>query len=110
MDLEDCIKNRRSVRDYLDKIVEAEKVEKILNAGAMAPSAMNLQPWRFTVVEDKSKIRELSDLRLSQAMAEAQGKKAENTKANQVISLAPGFCEQKYGAQYHKNHYDHCES
>jgi nitroreductase len=61
MDLDDCINNRRSVRDYLDKPVEAEKIEKILNAGAMAPSAMNLQPWRFTVVENKSKIRELSD-------------------------------------------------
>jgi len=61
MDLNDCIKNRRSVRDYSDKPVEVEKVEKILNAGAMAPSAMNLQPWRFTVVESKSKIRELSD-------------------------------------------------
>ncbi|MCX6695752.1 MAG: nitroreductase [Candidatus Altiarchaeota archaeon] len=60
MDLDDCIKNRRSVRDYLDKQVEKEKIDAILSAGAMAPSARDTQQWRFTVVEDRERIRMLS--------------------------------------------------
>lgn len=61
MDITECIKGRRSVRGYLDKPVEKEKIEKLLEAGAMAPSAMNVQPWRFTVITDRKEIRELSD-------------------------------------------------
>ncbi|MFH1126173.1 MAG: nitroreductase family protein [Candidatus Altiarchaeota archaeon] len=61
MDVDECIKGRRSVRSYLDKPVEGGKIDAILDAGAMAPSAMNRQPCRFTVVEKKEKIRELSD-------------------------------------------------
>jgi len=61
MDVIHCIKWRRSVRSYLDKPVEKEKIDKILEAGIWAPSAMNGQPWKFTVITDKHKIRELSD-------------------------------------------------
>ncbi len=62
MDVIDCINGRRSIRSYLDKPVEKEKVEKILQAGAMAPSAMDGQPWRFAVITDRAKIRELSGI------------------------------------------------
>jgi nitroreductase len=61
MDLFECIKNRRSVRSYLEKPVEKEKIEKLLEAGASAPSAMNKQPCHFTVVENKGKLRYFSD-------------------------------------------------
>jgi len=61
MDVMDCIRGRRSVRSYLDKPVEKEKIDRILEAGILAPSAMNSQPCRFTIITDKSKIRELSD-------------------------------------------------
>jgi len=61
MDIFECINGRRSVRSYLPKPVEEEKIERLLCAGAMAPSAMNRQPCRFTVVEDKSIIGVLSD-------------------------------------------------
>jgi len=61
MELDDCIKGRRSVREYLDAPVEKGKIDKILAAGAMAPTARNSQQCRFTVVESKGKVRELSD-------------------------------------------------
>lgn len=60
MDVDECVRGRRSVRNYLEKPVEREKIEKILDAGVNAPSAMNRQPCRFTVVEDRKKILELS--------------------------------------------------
>lgn len=51
---------RVSVRNYEDRPVEPEKIEKILRAAMAAPSAANQQPWEFYVVTDKDKIRELS--------------------------------------------------
>lgn len=53
----ELIKKRRSVRNYLDKPVEDEKIEKIIEAARLAPSACNTQCWRFVIVKDKD-IRE----------------------------------------------------
>lgn len=44
---------RRSIREFLDKPVEKEKIEKILRAGMQAPSAKNQQAWEFIVVTSK---------------------------------------------------------
>ena len=43
---------RQSDRKYLDKPVEKEKIERILEAGRLSPSACNGQPWKFIVVDD----------------------------------------------------------
>jgi nitroreductase len=47
------IKKRRSVRSYKNTSVEEYKLEKVLEAGRMAPSACNKQPWYFVVVKDQ---------------------------------------------------------
>ena len=52
--------HRTSVRKYLEKPVEKAKILEILRAAMAAPSACNQQPWRFTVVTDREKIRELA--------------------------------------------------
>ena len=57
-----AIFKRRSVREYLDKEVEDDKINDILRAGMCAPSAGNQQPWHFIVVRDKAKLEELSAL------------------------------------------------
>lgn len=54
----DAIKNRRSVRAYQSKPISRDDLKAIIEAGNEAPSAMNSQPWRFVVVEDK-KIKEM---------------------------------------------------
>ncbi|MBQ7422201.1 MAG: nitroreductase family protein [Prevotella sp.] len=56
----ECIMTRTSVRSYLDKSVEEEKIEKLLRAGMAAPSAMNKQPWHFVVITEKSILESLS--------------------------------------------------
>ena len=48
----DLIKARQSVREYLSKEVERDKIERCLEAARLAPSANNSQPWSFIVVED----------------------------------------------------------
>jgi F420 biosynthesis protein FbiB-like protein len=44
------IKDRRSVRRYLDRPVPRETLERLLNLAIWAPSAHNRQPWRFAVI------------------------------------------------------------
>lgn len=61
MEFLELCNQRCSVRDYLEKTVEREKLEYILNAGRMAPSAVNFQPWVFIVIrepENRVKIQE----------------------------------------------------
>jgi len=53
MDVMEAIKKRYSVRSYQDRAVETEKLESILEAARLAPSASNRQEWRFIVVRDK---------------------------------------------------------
>ena len=48
-----AIKKRRSVRSYKSKPIPKDVINTIIQAGNEAPSAMNSQPWRFVVVEDK---------------------------------------------------------
>ncbi len=48
----DLVKSRQSVRGYLSKEVEREKIERCLEAARLAPSASNSQPWYFIVVDD----------------------------------------------------------
>ncbi len=67
MDVWEAIKRRRSVRAYLDKEVEEEKVRKILEAAREAPSASNRQEWRFVVVQEKSKRQALMQAAKGQA-------------------------------------------
>lgn len=55
------IYERRSVRKYLNKAVPRELIDQLLEAGRMAPSAVNRQPWKFYVVADKNTIRLFSD-------------------------------------------------
>jgi nitroreductase len=55
------LKSRRSVRSYKPEPVPKEVIDKILEAGTWAPSAMNRQPWKFVVVTDRKLINELSE-------------------------------------------------
>ncbi len=48
----DLAKARQSVRSYLDKPVEREKIDRCLEAARIAPSATNSQPWQFIVIDD----------------------------------------------------------
>jgi len=50
MDFLELARNRYSCRKYDTRPVEKEKLEKILEAGRIAPSAVNNQPWHFFVV------------------------------------------------------------
>ncbi len=53
MNVSEAIAKRYSCRHYQDKPIEAEKLQAVLEAARQAPSAKNLQDWRFVVAIDK---------------------------------------------------------
>jgi nitroreductase len=58
-----AIENRRSIRKFLGKEIDKNIIEKIIEAGILAPSAKNRQPWKYIVVTEKGKARMLEILR-----------------------------------------------
>lgn len=65
MELDKAIKNRKSIRKYIDKDVSNELIEDLINAARLAPSAKNRQPWRYMIVKDEIK-NKIADIMLKQ--------------------------------------------
>lgn len=57
MNVQECIKTRRSIRKFLPIPIEVEKLGNILDAGRFAPSAGNLQNWKFILITEEDKKR-----------------------------------------------------
>ena len=60
MELFDAMLKRRSVRKFSDEDITKEQLEKILEAGLLAPTSMNRKPCNFMVIENKEKLEKLS--------------------------------------------------
>lgn len=58
----EIIENRRSIRSYLNTPIPEEDLNEILETGLYAPSGKNRKPWRFLIIKDKDKIKEISRL------------------------------------------------
>ena len=61
MVLLDLLKHRKSVREFLARPVERDKIMTCLEAARLAPSECNSQPWRFIVVDDRQLKNRLCD-------------------------------------------------
>jgi len=59
MEFVELVRSRYSVRSYLSRPVEQDKLDRILEAVRLAPSGSNRQPWRFVVVRDEEVRRQL---------------------------------------------------
>ena len=55
MDLLNLIFKRRSVREYTTDEIEQDKIDYIIECARLAPSAVNLQPWKFIIVKSPEK-------------------------------------------------------
>ena len=86
MNVLEVITNRRSVRAYAGKPIPSEVMGRMRQALRYAPSACNIQPWHFILVEDE---------KLRQAVAAAASKQVWMAQAP-VIVVACGLPEQAY--------------
>ena len=59
MEVFDCIRRRRTVREFKPDPIPEEVVYKILQAGRWAPSSSNSQPWHFVVVQERDTLKKL---------------------------------------------------
>jgi nitroreductase len=62
METWDAIRARRNVREFADTPVSGRDLDRILEAGRLAPSASNWQPWDFVVVVDRDQLVGLSGI------------------------------------------------
>ena len=62
MDTFEAITSRASVREYADKPIPRELLEKLVDSGRMAPSARAVEPWEFVITTDRGKIDEMASL------------------------------------------------
>jgi nitroreductase len=71
MEIIEAIRSRRSIRKYQERAIEPERLMRVLDAGRIAPSAKNLQDWKFIVVRDGEKRRRLAEAAMGQAQVAA---------------------------------------
>lgn len=56
------IEARRSIRKYLDKPVEEEKIMQLIESARLAPSGHNYQPWHFIIVQSEENKKEIAEV------------------------------------------------
>ena len=69
----ESIRKRYSCRSYQQRAIEQEKLDQIFEAARLAPSAKNIQDWRFVVVTDKEKKRQIAEAACEQKFLEKAG-------------------------------------
>jgi nitroreductase len=62
METWDAILSRRNVREFADRPIGDEDLDRILEAGRRAPSSRNWQPWDYVVVTDRAQLAELAQV------------------------------------------------
>ena len=74
MDVIDAIRGRRAVRDYAADEIGREQIAELIGTAVLAPSAMNRQPWSFTVVRDRARLQRWSSAAKAHALAGLAGR------------------------------------
>ncbi|MEO0189831.1 MAG: nitroreductase family protein, partial [candidate division WOR-3 bacterium] len=61
MEFYEVIRKRRSVRKYRPDPIPEDVLNRILDAGRIAPSAKNIQPWKFIVIKDPENKKKVAE-------------------------------------------------
>jgi nitroreductase len=86
----EAIAARRSIRKFKPEPVEEEKLRKILEAAALAPSGKNRQPWKFIVLKGEKRAEMVRVLREGIAKTKARGEETGSSESSaRVLEQAP---------------------
>ena len=96
--MSNIIFKRTSVRKYTTEPVSKENIELLLKAGMAAPSAMNIQPWEFIVVEARENLNKIMEIHPYSAMLK-EAPLAIVVCADIEKTAYEGFSEKKYWVQ-----------
>ncbi len=86
MDINEAISGRRSVRGYTSRQVDETTIRRLIDAAVLAPSAVNQQPWSFTVVRDQEVLERIS----REAKAHMLATMAADAHADHFFKAMPG--------------------
>ena len=86
MELFEAIERRRTIRDF-KKGASEEQLRKIIQAGTRAPSAANMQPWEFVIVEDQKIIDQIGEQKyqLNRKMTPRPGEGQEKVEERALV-------------------------
>lgn len=93
------IYERRAVRKFKDRRISRDLLAELLEAGRMAPSAMNKQPWHFYVLTNQETIQAFSKEIASVALKDTLHAGAAGIK--QVVKAAAGLLHFPHGINFH---------
>lgn len=91
------IYERRAVRKFKEQPVERELVQQVLDAGRMAPSAINKQPWKFYILTTKENIQAFS-----KEIAKAATKVFLKTGVKNIVKTAVDAIHLSHGIDFFK--------
>ena len=92
MDALEAIKTRRSIRRFLEKPVPRDLIFEVVDAGRLAPSAGNLQNWKFIAVFDEARKKEIAEACMGQYWME-------KATVHIVIVSEPTIAKRYYGVR-----------
>ncbi|MCI6697871.1 MAG: nitroreductase family protein [Lachnospiraceae bacterium] len=91
MDAVECIKTRRSVRKYLDREIDRETMNQILDSVRYAPSWKNTQVVRYSMVTDKERINAIADAVLGYTYNTKTIQRAQVLAVQSVVKGVSGY-------------------
>ena len=94
---------RESVRSYTYSPVENEKIQRILAAARLAPSACNAQPWTFIVVDNQEIKNKLADATSTKVIG--LNHFAKQAPVHIVIVMEPANLTSKFGSLVKQKHF-----
>lgn len=98
MELKEAIRGRRSIRKYMEKAIPQEVLQEILENTRFAPSAMNRQPWYFTVIQSPERLAELKTIMEEASVLEKEKLERTFPSHPQVVRDTRTFIETLGGA------------
>jgi len=98
MDISAAIAGRRSTREYMQQPLEEETILRLIRAATLAPSAMNRQPWTFTVVQNQDVLDRVSRDAKAHMVATMSADLAAGARAEHV---RPMLSDPKFHIFYH---------
>ncbi len=87
-DLQTFLRTRRSVRRFKPDPVPDSVIESILHTATFAPSAHNLQPWRFAVINNSSVKTRLGEVLTSKMQADMQAEGADKSSIEKRVTTS----------------------
>lgn len=90
MELIHTIKSRRSIRKFKDDPIPNEIIEKIIEAGTLAPSGKNKQPWKFYVIQGEKRREMVDEMQIGMKRLEDMGIRTGSARhSREVMAEAP---------------------